>query len=123
MAITTTSLIQVFDRHVGPPADTFPIKPVAWKQGYIKVCFAYLTNEPKHYRSYQLATMYGLRGPFVESVYALVPRKSIVRLELISFHPAFIRLKTEGIISRTARLIGYTLADEDNSTLAYPIKL
>jgi hypothetical protein len=123
MAIATTPLIQVFDRHIGPPADTFPIKPVARKHGYIKVCLAYLTNEPKHYRSYQLATMYGLRGPFVESAYALVPQKGIVSLELISFLPAFLRLQAEGIISRTARLIGCTLADEDNSTLAYPIKL
>jgi hypothetical protein len=121
MAITT-SLIQAFDRRIGPPADTFPIKPVAKKQGYIKVCLAFLTNEPKHYRSYQLATMYGLRGPFVESIYALVPQKSVISLDLISFLHAFSRLQAEGVISRTARLIGCTLADEDNSTLAYPVK-
>lgn len=121
MAITT-SLIQAFDRRIGPPADTFPIKPVAKKQGYIKVCLAFLTNEPKHYRSYQLATMYGLRGPFVESIYALVPQKSVISLDLISFLNTFSRLQAEGVISRTARLIGCTLADEDNSTLAYPVK-
>jgi hypothetical protein len=98
------------------------VTPVAEKTGHIKIRLTYLTDEPRHYRSFQLATQYGLRGPFTEETCVFIPQKSLVTFDLEAFLPAFSRLQEMGVISETAKLTKFMVLDEDTTTLAYPIR-
>jgi hypothetical protein len=114
-----TSLVRTMERTTGLPSVQPTVTPVANEPGHMKVCLTFLTNEPKHYRSYQLAVMYGFRGPFTEEAYVLVPVKTITNLDLTTFREAFASLQRNFVISRNARLVKATLLDEDLTTLAY----
>lgn len=114
-----TALAKIVERTVGLPPTAPSVSPVADKRGYVKVRLTYLTPEPKHYRSYQLAIMYGLRGPFSEEIHVLMPQKEVTDLKPISFLSAFSYLQKQGLISRKSRLTKVALLDEDVSTLAY----
>jgi hypothetical protein len=119
MQTQTTPLTRVVERTMElAPVSQLEV-PIPYKSGYMKVRLTYLTNEPKHYRSYQLSTMYGFSGPFMEEVYILMPVRTITSVELSIFHPAFVYLKKHFIVSKTARLVKATLLDEDINTLAY----
>jgi hypothetical protein len=117
-----TTLSRIVERTVGLPPMQPTIAPVKSKLGYIKARLTYLTDEPKHYRSYQLAAMYGFRGPFTEEVYVLMSPRSITKIEPGIFRPAFAYLQRQFVISPSARLVSATLFDEDTSTLAYVVK-
>ena len=120
--MATTSLTRVFERTIGLPSVQPTATPVAERPGYIKVRLTYLTNEPKHYRSYQLALMYGLRGPYTEEAFVLMPVRSITSMDFTVFRSAFAFLQRNFIVSRSARLVKVTLLDEDTNTLAYVCK-
>lgn len=114
-----TQLTRIMERTTGLPSVQPTAIPVANEPGYIKVCLTFLTNEPKHYRSYQLAVMYGFRGPFTEEAYVLVPVRAVTSMDLTTFREAFGFLQRNFVISRNARLVKATLLDEDLTTLAY----
>ena len=115
----TSALTRIIERTMGLPSAQPTAIPVAAKPGYVKVRLTFLTDEPKHYRSYQLSAMYGFQKPFTEEAYVLVPSRHIVGMELTTFCPAFAFLQRNFVISRTARLVGAALVDEDTDTLAY----
>lgn len=117
-----TALTRIIERTLGLPPVQPTATPIASKPGYIKVRLTFLTNEPKHYRSYQLAVQYGFRGPFTEEIYVLVPMRSVTSMDLLTFRSAFAFLQRHFVISRKARLVKATLMDEDVSTLAYVVK-
>lgn len=94
--------------------------PVAKKNGYMKARITYLTNEPKHIRSFQLAVSYGFHGPFSEEVYVLVPQKDIK--PGFDFRKTFEYLQLHGVIVTSAKYRKFDLCDEDNYTLAYAVK-
>jgi hypothetical protein len=119
---TITTLARLIERTTGLPSVQPTATPVAERPGYMKVRLTYLTNEPKHYRSYQLAMMYGLAGPFTEEAYVLMPAYAITSMDLTMFRSAFAFLQRNFVVSRTARLVKVTLLDEDTSTLAYVCK-
>jgi len=112
-------LTRIIERTVGLPSVQPTASAVADCPGHIKVRLTYLTDEPKHYRSYQLAIMYGLRGPFTEEACVFVPAKSVKSLDLPAWRHAFGFLQKNYVISKTARLTKVTLLDEDATTLAY----
>lgn len=120
--MSTTTLIRIIERTTGLPSTQPTATPVASKPGHMKVRLTFLTHEPKHYRSYQLAVMYGFRGPYTEEAYVLMPVRSIISMELTTFRSAFAYLQHHFVVSRTARLVKATLLDEDVSTLAYACK-
>ncbi len=109
----------IVERTSGLPSVEPDAKPVASKPGHVKVRLAFLTDAPKHFRSFQLATMYGFRGPFMEESSVLVPQKSVTNLALTTFLPAFMFLQKHFVISHNARLVSATILDEDETTLAY----
>jgi len=115
-------LTRIMERTTGLPSVQPTAVPVAEAPGCIKICLTYLTNEPKHYRSYQLAVMYGFRGPFTEEAFVLMPVRAITSLDLTTFREAFGFLQRSFVVSRNARLVKATLLDEDLTTLAYVCK-
>jgi len=114
-----SQLAYIIDRVGALPSAEPDVKPLASKPGHVKVRLTFLTDAPKHYRSFQLAVMYGFHGPFMEEACVLLPRKSVTSLALGAFLPAFESLKAHFVIGRNARLVGVALLDEDDSTLAY----
>lgn len=115
-------LTHIIERTVGLPSTQPSAIPVTDAKGCVKVRLTFQTNEPKHYRSYQLAIMYGFRAPFTEEAYVLLPAKSVTSMDLNAFRSAFAFLQRNFVVSRTARLVKATLLDEDQSTLAYVCK-
>lgn len=113
-----SNLAVIFERVGGVPVVP-NVKPLASLPGHVKVRLTYLTDEPKHYRSYQLLIMYGLRGPFTEEVCALIPVKTLKSLELTEFLPVLAQLQRYNVVGRTVRLSKVAILDEDDSTLAY----
>jgi hypothetical protein len=115
-------LTHIIERTLGLPSAQPTVTPVPNAPGHVKVRLTLQTNEPKHYRSYQLAIMYGFRAPFTEEAYVLLPAKSVTSMDLNAFRQAFAFLQRNFVVSRTARLVKATLLDEDVSTLAYVCK-
>ncbi len=93
-------------------------EPVAAKDGYTKIRLSYLTNEPKHVRSFIMQQAYNSKPPFIEDVCILLPcNKTFSILE--TFLPVFERLQATGIVSSVANLLEFKILDEDTQTLAY----
>lgn len=88
------------------------------KLGYMKVRLLYLTPEPQHLRSLQLAHAYNIRPPYNEEVSILLPRMKVFTL-LETFIPAFEYLQKAGIISKSSKLRDFRILDEDKLTLSY----
>src|SRR5271156_2502637 len=115
-------LTRIIEQKTGLPSVQPTVTPVADAKGCMKVRLTYQTKEPKHYRSYQLAVMYGFRGPFTEEAFVLMPVRAITSLDLTTFREAFGFLQRSFVVSRNARLVKATLLDEDLTTLAYVCK-
>jgi len=115
-------LTRIIEQKTGLPSVQPTVTPVADAKGCMKVRLTYQTKEPKHYRSYQLAIMYGFRAPFTEEAYVLIPSKTITKMDPVAFREAFSFLQRNYVISRTASLVKVTLMDEDLTTLAYVCK-
>jgi len=88
------------------------------KPGYVKVRLLYLTPEPQHLRSLQLAYAYSIRPPYNEEVAILLPRMKVFTL-LETFIPFFETLQNSGVISKDSKLRDFRILDEDNLTLSY----
>jgi hypothetical protein len=86
--------------------------------GSVKVRLSYLTHEPKHIRSITLRDVCGIKPPYLEDVYVLLPREKVFSM-LETFLSPFESLQQSGAISKTAQLQDYKILDEDNLTLAY----
>jgi hypothetical protein len=90
------------------------------KVGYIKVRLSYLTFDPKHMRSQMLRNSCGARPPYAEDICVLIPRMKVFPT-LSTYNPAFKRLQDCNLLTQTAKLTGFTIVDEDDSTLAYVV--
>lgn len=88
------------------------------KPGYVKVRLMFLTPEPQHLRSLQLAHAYNIRPPYNEEVSILLPQMKVFTL-LETYFPAFETLQKAGIISKSSKLRDFRILDEDNLTLSY----
>jgi hypothetical protein len=91
---------------------------IASKEGFVKIKLFYLTDEPKHIRSYVLQHTYGLKGPYLEDVSVLIPQEKVFP-ELSYFIPAFTKLQIFHIVSSDSQLTDFKILDEDNLTLSY----
>jgi len=101
-----------------PIAPTPVPEVAASKPGYMKVRLMYLTPEPQHLRSLQLAHAYNIRPPYNEEISILLPQMKVFTL-LETFIPAFEILQKAGVISKNSKLRDFRILDEDNLTLSY----
>jgi hypothetical protein len=96
------------------------VKPelAASKDGYVKVTLSFLTSQPQHLRSLLLYHTCNIKAPYTEEVSILLPRMRVFAL-LETFIPQFEYLQKSGLVSNSAELQGFSIADEDSHTLAY----
>jgi hypothetical protein len=91
---------------------------LSFKEGYVKIRLSYLTYEPKHLRSITLMKHCGVKPPFQEHIYILVPcSKVFAKLE--TFVPMFDWFQRHKILPLSSRLQDFKILDEDNLTLSY----
>lgn len=107
-------------RDTVPVVKTIRDTPVSDKPGYIKVRLTFLTFEPVHVRSLQLQYACGARPPFNEDICILM-KADRAYPDLEHYSLPFEQLKTQGLVSTSARLTEVTLLDEDVETLSYII--
>jgi hypothetical protein len=101
-----------------PIAPTIQPELATSKEGFIKVRLSYLTSQPKHLRSLLLYHTCGIQPPYTEEVSILLPQGEVFAL-LETYIPVFEYLQKSGVVSNTAELQGFSIRDEDISTLAY----
>jgi hypothetical protein len=88
------------------------------KPGCVKVRLHYSTWAPRHIRSFDLASEFAVDGPYIEDVSVLLPAKEVFARKS-AFEDTFRSLQLAGVVERGDRLTGFTITEEDVTTVAY----